>query len=207
MATCDNGTQKGSDLFSSPPGELVVNLFIWRLEIVLNDTITNLALTEDYSVLHAADELITHILQTNPFSLEDLSNALQENTTIKDSVNEVMDMATKSPTDTLSDQASIKFARQLLVHLALTNQNSASYVNHALSTWRDDRQSVSKVFAYGVAASMVVMVATTEISYKEGEIQIEKKAIDAEQIQAIADLVNAITKEGNSTLPDKSNKK
>ena len=118
-----------------------------------------------------------------------------------------MNQATTSPTETLSDRASIRFARQLLVHLALTNQNGAPYVNDFLSNWSDDRQSVSKVFAYGVAASMVVLVATTEISYKEGEIAVEKKAIDAEQIQAIADLIKAIKNKERPTLPDKSKKR
>ena len=155
-------------------------------------------------MLHAADELMTQILESNPYSLEELSDTLQANTNIKDSVSDVMDEATTSPTEALNDQASIRFARHLLVHLALSNAMSASYVDDMLSNWSDDRQSVSKVFGYGVAVSMVVLVATTEISYKEGEIQVEKKAISAEQIQAVADLVTAIKKKDQPTLNDKS---
>ena len=170
----------------------------------MNDTIKRLALTEDYSVLHAADTVITEILHNNPYSTDELSNALTTESEVKEQLSEVITLATETPTETLNDLASIRFARQLLVHLALAHPTAAAHVNNALKNWTDDRQNVSKVFAYGVAASMIYLIAATEVRYSDGEIHIEKKAIDAEQIQAIADLISTVKKDETVTRTDMS---
>lgn len=75
----------------------------------------------------------------------------------------------------LSASDTVKIVRKLFAFAAENKQ--AKFVEHCLKDWPDERQSVGEILAVGTVAAALLLILTTSISYRDGQIVIEKTVV------------------------------
>ncbi|PTU03712.1 hypothetical protein DBR45_05630, partial [Pseudomonas sp. HMWF031] len=73
-------------------------------------------------------------------------------------------------------------ARQIFIDIILKHDGE-DIVKFAMENWTDDRQSVGKILSVGCVGAVWIMLATTKVSVKNSEIEIEKLPLMPEKIE------------------------
>jgi hypothetical protein len=88
----------------------------------------------------------------------------------------------------LNLKTSAALARGILVELA-RDETFAPLIDTALASYRDDRMMADVVLALGLAASMVLIAATTELEGEVFGIKFKKGAASPEIVKNLAEIV------------------
>ena len=152
---------------------------------IVNTAIHEIALTDDVSVIRSSQYLNRLISNSLTESGDDLLTSLSALPEYRKTVEPLIKHLQKNWTKNLSTADSIVLARWMLV--TITKIPSAEpLVLHCLHEWPDDRQTVGKVVSYGLIGALWLAIASTEITYENGNLEIHKKAVVPEQVEGTA---------------------
>ncbi|WP_324745628.1 hypothetical protein [Pseudomonas veronii] len=151
----------------------------------MNTAIYEIALTDDVSIIRSTQYLSRLVLNSLPKSKEDLLAPLSFLPEYEKTVEPLIMHLQQNWAKNLSAADSIALARWILVTMTQI-PGVEPFVLHCLHEWPDRRQSVGKVVSYGVIGTLWLAIASTEIIYDNGSLQIHKKTVVPEQIEATA---------------------
>lgn len=147
----------------------------------MHDTIKTIALSDDISVIRVAEFFYSQLtIATN-------NSAISKNElcALASSIDGFVDIdkVLKLHGDTyLSTANSIVMTRRLLVLAAVLDPNLANFIEHCFQNWPDDRQTVGNRISMGLLAALLLLLATTDIEFKDGSISIHKRSIPLDNI-------------------------
>ncbi len=174
----------------------------------MNNTILAIAQTDDVSIIRATEYFHTaasKALINEKISIQELNELLNTNNTFK----YIVDLAEKDGEKELNIADSIEMARLIFI-TAAQDPKLAAFVEHCLKDYPDDRQSVGKTISVGLLAALLLIIATTEVEYTNGPIQIHKKSVIPQHVIAtiphIKTKIEANFIESNSTNTNSLNK-
>lgn len=147
----------------------------------MHDTIKTIALSDDISVIRVAEFFYNQLtMATNNSSI-----SKNELFSLASSIDGFVDIdnVLKLHSDTyLSTAHSIEMVRRLLVVAAGIDQKLANFIEHCFKNWPDERQTVGNRVSVGLIAALLLLLATTDIEYKDGSISIHKRSIALDNI-------------------------
>ena len=142
-----------------------------------------LALADDISVIRAFEYLDTTLRKemevASPGKLEDV---IQKTSDAVESFGFLVGMLSEHQGHKLTDEQSVLNARQILVDIVLKHDGE-DIVKFALENWTDDKQSVGKILSVGCVGAVWIILATTKVSVKNSEIEIEKLPLMPEKME------------------------
>lgn len=149
----------------------------------MHSAIELLALADDVSVIRAFEYLdITLRKEMESASPGKLEETIEETSDAVESFGLLVAMLSEHQGHTLSDEQSVLVARQIFIDIILKHDGE-DIVKFAMENWTDDRQSVGKILSVGCVGAVWIMLATTKVSVKNSEIEIEKLPLMPEKIE------------------------
>jgi len=149
---------------------------------------------DDFQLLRFFNYLGQSLFEGIEASSEELKNGIPHPVKAINEINKIDKLPKHAFEAELSSKEAIAFARITLLNWA--NDDTLSHlVEHALNSYKDDELVAETILAFGFAASMILLTATTGVKIKIGNMTIEKKAASVEMVKAIVEsLSNVISK-------------
>lgn len=148
----------------------------------MHDTIKTIALSDDISVIRVAEFFYSQLtIATNNSTIS--KNELCELASSIDGFVDIDKVLKQHGDAYLSTANSIVMTRRLLVLAADQDPNLAKFIEHCFQNWPDDRQTVGNRICMGVIAALLLLLATTDMEFKDGSISIHKRSIPLDNIE------------------------
>lgn len=159
-------------------------------EYNLNAATRAIALADDVSIVRALEFFHAELSKVLPASTDELLKQFDGLPNREQSVGSLVAFLGESAGKDLSTADSVSLARWILV-TAADSQDGERFVLHCVQDWPDDRQTVGKTIAVGTIGALWLVLATTEVAYKDGHLEIHKKPVVPENIEATASVLKA----------------
>jgi hypothetical protein len=156
----------------------------------LNAAIRAIALADDVSIVRALEYFHAEVSKVLHASTADLLQQLSALRDREQSVGALISFLGESAGKDLSAADSVSLARWILV-TAAESPSAEGFVLHCVHEWPDDRQTVGKTVAVGMIGAVWLVLATTEVAYKDGQLEVHKKPVIPEQVEATAKVLKA----------------
>ncbi len=141
------------------------------------------ALADDVSVIRAFEYLdLTLRKEMEKAAPGKLEETIQETSDAVESFGSLVGMLGEHQGHKLTDEQSVLNARQIFTDIILKHDGE-DIVKFALQNWTDDQQSVGKILSVGCVGAVWIILATTKVSVKDNEIEIEKLPLMPERIE------------------------
>lgn len=146
----------------------------------MNEAIKAIALSDDFSIVRSFEYFQSELTKSLPIPLSELQSSLKGPTSLA-----LLDLLRENEDLALSSDSSVALARWALVEAAESGA-LAPFVTHCVQNWPDDRQSVGKILQLGGIGITWLIVATTEVTYRDGRLSIHKSGMSPTGIEASA---------------------
>lgn len=138
---------------------------------------------------------VLNVLHADIFKLVPYQQIIENTSGSAEDVQALVDLNAQKKLSQVGIDQSIKPARALLYIMA-SNDQLAVFVKNA---WEKNQESehmgvIATIVTIGLLVNLTLLVATTEIRYKDGKWELHKKTATAEQIKAVVSPVKELAK-------------
>lgn len=156
----------------------------------MNAATRAIALADDVSIVRALEYFHAEVSKALPASTGDLLGQLDGLPNRAQCIGGLIAFLGDSTGKDLSAADSVSLARWVLV-TAAESPDGERFVLHCVQDWPDDWQTVGKTVAIGTIGALWLVLATTEVAYRDGVLEVHKKPVVPEQVEMTASVLKA----------------